>query len=102
MKTITFEEWEAEGIRRFGEKKRNWKFICPSCKAIQCGQDFIDLGMDINEIPKYLGYSCIGRFNNKKTGCDWTLGGLLQIHEIEITMDGEIHKRFEFAPEELK
>ena len=33
-------------------------------------------------------------------GCDWTLGGLLQIHEIEIeTDDGERHVHFDLAGE---
>lgn len=101
MRSITFEEWEKEGTERFGEKKRNWKFICPSCKTVQTGQDFIDLTtLKIEEIPNYLGFSCIGRFTEKK-GCNWTLGGLFQIHELEINREGEIYRRFEFAPKEV-
>lgn len=52
-------------------------------------------GLEREEASQYIGFSCIGRFNNKRTGCDWTLGGLFRIHELEvITDDGERHMHF--------
>jgi len=46
----------------------------------------------------YLGFSCIGRFDEKR-GCDWTLGGFFQMHT-SIIKDVE-HERpvFDFYEE---
>ena len=97
MKKITYEDWVSEGERLFGKNKLEWKFICPQCKTVQSGADFLELTkLTIEEIPKYVGFSCIGRFTKKK-GCDWTLGGLFQIHELEIIQEGKTNRFFEFA-----
>ena len=94
---ITVDEWNAEGVRRFGRPARKWLFICPACKCVQSGEDFLAAGLTLDQIPKYLGFSCVGRFN-RRVGCDWTLGGLLHIHTLEVIDDeGEAHMRFEFA-----
>ena len=72
------------------------QFRCPRCGTLQCAQDLIDAGAgsNLDDVEKYLAYSCVGRFDSEK-GCDWTLGGLLRIHELEvITPDGEHHPRF--------
>ena len=47
--------------------------------------------------------ACEGRFN-KGEGCDWTLGGLLQIHKLEVLSDeGRVVPVFEPAsPEEAR
>lgn len=55
-------------------------------------------GIAEDDVDNYIGFSCVGRFNNKKTGCDWTLGGLFKMHEFEIEdEDGNMHPRFELA-----
>lgn len=78
---------------------RKWVFICPSCQTEQSGQDLLDVGVSLDECAGVIGYSCIGRFTRSK-GCDWTLGGLFQIHTLEVVdEDGGIHPRFEFADE---
>lgn len=93
---VSADQWNAEGVRRFGRPARNWKFVCPRCKTVQSGQDFLDAGLSIEQAQKYLAFSCIGRFVSGK-GCDWTLGGLLQIHTLEVLDDeGKAHPRFEF------
>lgn len=80
---------------RFGEEPKNWKVVCPNCNTVQSVQDFYDAG--IKEASDYFGYSCIGRFTKDK-GCDWTLGGLFQIHNLElIDEEGKPHPRFEIA-----
>jgi len=90
-------EYLQELINRFGEDRKNWKVICPNCKTIQSVQDFYDAGIEIKEASSFFGFSCIGRFTKKK-GCDWTLGGLLQIHDLElIDEEGIEHPRFEIA-----
>lgn len=86
-------------------------FRCPMCKTLQTGRDLIaaGAGADFDAVEKYLGFSCIGRFVNAKPSrskpdgkpCDWTLGGLFQLHEMEVvTPDGEHHPRFELASRE--
>lgn len=71
-------------------------FQCPACKTLQSGNDLVRAtGLSREEVQKWLGYSCIGRFNEEVKGCDWTLGGLLQIHELEVlTDDGNVHPHF--------
>lgn len=101
MKTMTVEEfWSALKAQ---EKKRieDVTFKCPRCGTLQCAQDLIDAGAgsDIDEVEKYLAFSCVGRWSDSK-GCDWTLGGLFQIHTLEVvTPDGKHHPRFEPATE---
>lgn len=82
-------------ISEFNELcKKHWpdimsvEFICPKCKTIQTGKDLIEAGAgkDFDEVNKYLGFSCVGRFTETK-GCDWTLGGLFSIHTLEIVSD---------------
>ena len=44
-----------------------------------------------------MGFSCIGMFN-EGVGCDWTLGGLFLIHEIEVeSADGKLQPLFKLA-----
>ena len=80
--------------------KQHWpdimsvEFICPSCKKVQTGNDLISVGAgkDLEEVNGYLGFSCLGRWN-KDRGCDWTLGGLFHIHELEIISDEDETKK---------
>lgn len=110
MRTITQEELVAEMRQRFGDNARQWKFVCPMCKTVQCADDFFATGKfqpGTGEVNKYLGFSCIGRFTGAGAprsgtppgrGCNWTLGGLLQIHELEIILpDGKRSPAFEIA-----
>ncbi|MGB1270436.1 MAG: VVA0879 family protein [Endozoicomonas sp.] len=97
MKTYSIEEWKKKGGDRFGKDWKKWKFICPNCKTIQCTQEIIDTGINEDEAQGYLGFSCIGRFDDSK-GCDWTLGGLFLIHDAEILIEGGPPRPvFEFA-----
>lgn len=101
MITLTLEQFKSV-LKDQGLPIEQVKFICPRCKTIQCAQDFIacGIGETIDEVEKYVAFSCIGRFS-KDVGCDWTLGGLFQIHELEVlTADGELHPRF--RPANLK
>jgi hypothetical protein len=98
MKTMTQAELVAELRQRFGDDARQWTFICPICKTRQNANDFFATGQfkpGTGEVNKYLGFSCIGRFTGAGPhkpgrapgrGCDWTLGGLLQVHELEIIL----------------
>ena len=71
-------------------------FRCPKCNTLQSANDLIKAGAGENfgEVEEYLAFSCVGRFNSEK-GCDWTLGGLFKIHELEVvTPNGEKHPYF--------
>ena len=103
---IKLADFVNEAKKRFGDDNRKWKFKCPSCGAIQSAEDFSQLDCfkdKKGEINKFIGFSCIGRFTRenekeKFKGCNWTLGGLFQIHALEIEdNDGKMHKHFELA-----
>lgn len=93
------------------------KFECPMCGTHQCAQDFIDAGAgkNLDDVERFLAFSCIGRWTGQdgpppfeqkaadNKGCNWTLGGFLNFHELGVsTPDGKIHPRFKpinFEPE---
>lgn len=111
---MTQDELVAEMQKRFGADAKQWTFVCPMCKTRQSANDFYAAGFKpgTGEVNKYLGFSCIGRFTNAgehKTGtppgkgCNWTLGGLFQIHELEIILpDGKRSACMEIAEVESK
>jgi hypothetical protein len=78
---------------------------------MQTGNDLIraGAGKTFEDVEKYLGFSCVGRFTGAKSPrkepdgkpCNWTLGGLFSLHTLEVvTPDGEHHPRFEVATPE--
>ena len=94
MKTLSVKDWRSKAEKLFGKDMKQWRFKCVSCGNIQTIQDFIDADIDAPVCKAH--FSCIGRWK-KGVGCDWTLGGLLQIHEQEVVdEDGDIIKTFEF------
>lgn len=109
--TITQDEFLAEARRRFGPNVRDWKFVCPACGTVQSVQQLLDAGVPKEKIDGVIGFSCIGRFTgqgdagiaakhrgeNWQKGCNWTLGGLLQIHGLEVLIDGKPRPTFNLA-----
>lgn len=81
-----------------GEDPKNWRFKCPSCGETQSPKDFIDAGIEEPESKTH--FSCIGRWV-KGRGCNWSLGGLIQINELTIIKDGKPFKSFAIAEEEV-
>jgi hypothetical protein len=112
MKTMTLEEFHA-ALKEQGTKDHaELVFICPMCGTPQCGKDLIraGAGKDFNEIEKYLGFSCLGRWteawnpraNPDGRPCNWTLGGLFSMHKLEVVLpDGKKCPRFEVASPEV-
>ncbi len=117
MKTITQDDFIAEASARFGDNVRDWKFVCPMCGTIQSVQQLLDAvvasGGTKDDVHGYIGFSCIGRFTGQgdvgiaaknrgekwDKGCNWTLGGLLRLHELEVVMQsGYRRPTFELAP----
>lgn len=105
---------EAQGARSI----EHIAFKCVMCGTVQSIASLVRAGVDPHDAEnKYIGFSCEGRWtnagpakrkagadNNHKRGCDWTLGGLLRIHKIEVeTPDGKRHPTFDLAtPEEAR
>lgn len=99
MLTVTLAEFH-NACRAQGVPRADIKVICPMCKTPQSANDLIAAGAGANEseVEKYLGFSCIGRWTGayppRKTPdgkpCDWTLGGLFKLHELEVVLpDGQ-------------
>ena len=114
IKTYQVQDWIDEGNILFGLKVEKWKFVCPMCKHVQSHEDFEKrTNLKGEGVFKVLGFSCIGRFlTNQRPekikgnkfpmkfiggGCDWTLGGLFNLHNVEVlNKDGKIEPIFEF------
>lgn len=106
IRTIKIEQFHAM-LRAQGVPKEHIAFKCPLCETIQSATDLIRVGAGktFDDVEKYLGFSCVGRWTKagpalKGTppgrGCDWTLGGLLKMHKLEVeTENGQHHPRFE-------
>lgn len=100
---ITEPHWLAKGTKLFGPDIKTWRFKCPRCKHVQTINDFLAIGITKEIVNTQIAFSCIGRQANSKSGCDWTLGGLLQIHTLElIRTNGSIRPIFEFEEPEVQ
>ena len=92
VKEINLDQWVKEAQKNFGEDTLQWEFICPSCGHVQKGEDFLPLCVDTQNAFN----NCIGRFNDKKVGCNWSLGGLFQIHKTVVIKNAKPIPVFEF------
>ncbi len=103
IKRFTEKEWLDEGTKRFGENRLDWEFECPYCSTSQTARDFLDNSEDKEEMRKLIssgvvGFSCIGRYVEKEIGCNWTCGGLFQIHTTSVfTEEGKEVPCFDFS-----
>lgn len=110
-KTIMTEaEWLAKGTALFGEDKLTWKFKCPSCGYVVCGNDYKAL-KEQGATGAHVGFSCIGRFMPNSSDflhrkpedpgpCNYAGGGLFTINPIVVTYgEGKHVEMFEFATE---
>lgn len=102
--TMTKEEWDAEGERRFGDDRLLWRFICPSC-----GHEAPVSEWRATKAPdSAIAFSCVGRwskgsdnktFKRKGGPCQYAGGGLFRLNPITVIEDGgKEHQVFDFAP----
>lgn len=91
-RTMTLDEWRAEGRRRFGSDASNWKFVCPSCGRVNTGAEFKAAGAS----PEDMYQECIGRWE-KTIGCNWAAYGFFDICTLHVDIDGSLVPVFEFA-----
>jgi hypothetical protein len=105
---MTYDEWMAEGQKRFGTDYDKWRFVCPICQNEAAIVDFRPF-KDQGATPDTAANQCIGRFNGsrhkafgtlKEKGkpCDYALFGLFRLPGVIITMpDGKERMAFAFG-----
>lgn len=87
--------------------------VCPVCETVQSTASLMAAGADRDKADRMIGFSCEGRLTgaggwpSKPTakrrairGCDWSLGGLFRIHELEVADGDEVFPRFVVATAE--
>lgn len=80
---VTRERWLAIAAELFGEDPRAWRFTCPACGHEQSHNEVKARKPDVGDTSGWIYFSCEGR-HNPGHGCDWTLGGLFQVHTLEV------------------
>ncbi|WP_295706954.1 VVA0879 family protein [uncultured Brevundimonas sp.] len=105
MRRMTVTEFHAALTAQGVSAREHLALICPLCGVVQSAQDLIDAGAggDFDSVEPMLGFSCVGRWTGAPAPregadgqpCNWTLGGLFRLHQLEIlTDDGKAHPRF--------
>jgi hypothetical protein len=102
---MTYAEWQAEGVRRFGEDPMEWQFVCPVCKNVAKMGDFEQYA-DQGATPNSATCQCIGRyqkesrdaFNEQKKSapkqpCNYAGYGLFALSPLRVTTEEgkEVH-----------
>ena len=99
------DEWNAEGILKFGPDQMEWRFVCPGCGHVASVQDWKNAGAPSSAVA----FSCVGRWTEgaKEFGspgpgpCNYAGGGLFRLNPVMVTGDhGKQHGLFEFADAE--
>lgn len=121
METIAHAEF-LDRLKAQGVSSRNHVALkCPICSTVQSMASLVRAGCKPDQVDSVFGWSCEGRLTNAGSwpgrndqsekaqarrqvrGCDWTLGGLLHLHDLEVIMDGKKQPCFDIAtPEEAQ
>lgn len=112
-RTIPLDQFQAE-YKAQAKKREDIVVICPACGSLQNGRDLIKAGAGecMDDLQGRFGFSCVGRWTGKGSateevkaagkGCNWTLGGMFQIHTLTVVdPDGIEHPFFELASKEV-
>jgi hypothetical protein len=101
------EEWQAEGLRRFGEFHK-FRFVCPLCGHVQGVEDFKPF-KDQGATPDSAFQVCIGRYTGAgetkrdpsgklSQPCNYAGSGLFRLSPVRVkTADGKEIHAFGFA-----
>jgi hypothetical protein len=96
---IGWDEFTAR-CREQGVPREHVAFRCVVCGTVQSVASLEAAGLDPEDAEQTVGFSCVGRKTgagpwdpkregrDRRPGCDWTLGGLFAIHDLEITGPG--------------
>lgn len=111
---LTVGEYLAE-LKAQGVPRKHVAHKCIVCGTVQSMHTLVQVGCRSEDVQKFFGFSCIGRFTGagpfeegtpSGRGCDWTIGGLfgnLGRGVIVVTEDGVEHPRFDVAtPDEAR
>jgi hypothetical protein len=120
IERITHEEF-LQRLKTQGVSREHLALVCPICGTVQSMASLIKAGAKPETVDEFFGFSCEGRFSRAgpwpsekaKTeaakrrrlvrGCDWTLGGLLRLHQLEVMTDEGPRPCFEIAaPEQAR
>ncbi len=101
---MTYAEWRAEGIRRFGENTDKWRFVCPSCGNVASIGDFKPYA-GAGAQPNSATCECIGRYTGatdaflgeKCRPCNYAGYGLFRMSPVIVQHEGEEIHSFAFA-----
>lgn len=111
---ISIEQLQAE-LKAQGVERDHYAFVCPICSTVQSMALLRKhMGERADEAETFIGFSCVGRFSDAgewrkdktpdpaKPGCNWTLGGLLQLHKLEVVASASLGSQrcFELATPE--
>jgi hypothetical protein len=78
----------------------DYAFVCVVCGTVQSARLLVRAageGKALRDVERFLGFSCVGRLTGAGEhregeppgrGCNWSLGGLLHIHELEVELPG--------------
>lgn len=108
MRRISEGEYHAELKSQKVDQLEDLAFVCPMCGTVQSARDFMEagLGRSLDDVWPQLGFQCIGRWKGAPAPrrepdgrpCNWTLGGFLQLHTLEVVdARGRKHPSFEPA-----
>ena len=117
MQTIPLAEFQAT-LRAQNVPRDDVAFKCPICSTVQSMRSLMAAGASADQAERQIGFSCEGRLTgvgafpgSEKTakakarrlvrGCDWSLGGLFQLHQLEvIDNEGKAKPFFQIASAE--
>jgi hypothetical protein len=103
-RTLSFEKWTEERIRRFGPDANDAKFVCPICRYVQSVRECRAAGMP----DDCIGFSCIGRWiggsrdafgapASSPGPCNYAGGGLFRLNPVTVQLsNGNRIELFEF------
>jgi hypothetical protein len=115
IERITLEEAHARFKAQGVSENKHVAFVCPICGTVQSMASLVAAGVKPDDVETVVAFACEGRFTRagpwpssedqstkarerrKIRGCDWTLGGLFRLHELEITFPDSTEPRPSFV-----
>lgn len=113
MRKISIEEFRAELAAQGVSGREHGAFKCVACGTVQSMALLAANGVPEGKLESQIGFSCVGRWTHRtpipatdkwggprtdgKIGCDWTLGGLFQEHELIVIDENGEHLCFGLA-----
>lgn len=117
VERISHEEF-LQRLKTQGVSREHLALVCPICGTVQSMASLVKAGARPEEVDGLFGFSCEGRFSHAGPwpsesatteaarqrrlvrGCDWTLGGLLHLHQLEVMTEDGPRPCFELATPE--